>query len=420
MRDPASTPSDTSAIRNYPRLLRRYARLLEVTSDLASTLDLDVLLQHIVQAAQELTESEAASLLLYDPHSHLLHFEAASNINGVGPGHHAVPVDNSVAGWVFTHRQPLLIEDALNDPRLFREVDILTRFETRSVLGVPLRTKDKTLGVIEAVNKRSGTFEEEDIRLLETLAAQAAIAIENSRLFKQSDLIAEMVHELRTPLSALAAASHLLQRPNLPEEQRLKLGRTVYEEVERLNGMASDFLEFARLESGRTRLLREPVDLAGLVLETLEVVRLQAEAEGLRLEVDVDRSLTPLQGDRNRLKQLLLNLLTNAIKYNRPGGSIRIWLERQGDEFLLGVSDSGRGIPPESLPHVFDRFFRVPDQEGRVAGTGLGLAIAKRIAESHRGTIEVESTLNVGTTFIVRLPASPGPETRPLPRPAGE
>lgn len=413
--DPAPPPSDTSAIRNYPRLLRRYARLLEVTSDLASTLDLDALLQHIVQAAQELTESEATSLLLYDPHTRLLYFEAASNIDGIRLGHHAVPVMNSAAGWVFTHRQPLVIEDALNDPRLFREIDILTHFETRSLLGVPLHTKDKVLGVIEAVNKRSGAFDEEDIRLLETLAAQAAIAIENSRLFKQSDLIAEMVHELRTPLTALSAASYLLQRANLPEEQRLKLGRTVHDEVERLNSMASDFLEFARLESGRTRLVREPVDLAGLVLETLEVIRPQADAEGLHLHVDVDRSLTPLLGDRNRLKQLLLNLLTNSIKYNRPGGSIHIRLERRGEEFVLAVSDSGQGIPPESLPHVFDRFFRVPDQEGRVGGTGLGLAIAKRIAESHRGAIDVESTLNVGTTFTVRLPANPGPEARPVP-----
>lgn len=412
--DPNSPPSDTSAIRNYPRLLRRYARLLEVTSDLASTLDLDVLLQHIVQAAQELTESEAASLLLYDPHTRQLYFEAASNVERSGLGHQAVPVDSSIAGWVFTHRQPLLIEDALNDPRLFREVDTLTRFETRSVLGVPLRTKDKTLGVIEAVNKRAGVFEEEDTRLLETLAAQAAIAIENSRLFKQSDLIAEMVHELRTPLNALSAASHLLQRPNLPDEQRSRLGRTVNEEVLRLNGMATDFLEFARLESGRSRLVREPVDLAGLVLETLEVIRPQADAEGMHLETQIDRNLTPLQGDRNRLKQLLLNLLTNAIKYNRPGGSVRIRLARERDEFVLSVSDNGRGIPPESLPHVFERFFRVPDQEGRSSGTGLGLAIAKRIAESHRGTIQVDSVLDTGSTFTVRLPANPMPDTRPL------
>lgn len=410
-------PSDTSAIRNYPRLLRRYARLLEVTSDLASTHELGVLLQHIVDAAQELTECEAASLLLYEPKTNQLYFEATSNsaLSDVGP--HAVPAENSIAGWIFTHRQPLLVEDALNDPRFFREVDIMTRFETRSVLGVPLRTKDKTLGVIEAINKQKHAFDEEDTRVLETLAAQAAVAIENSRLFQQSDLVAEMVHELRTPLTALSAAAHLLQRSGLPDDQRLKLGHTVYDEVRRLNGMATDFLELARLESGRARLLREPIDLGGLVLETLEVIRPQAEAEGVGLQTDVDRNLSPFHGDRNRLKQLLLNLLTNAIKYNRRGGSVTIRVRREGDSLVLAVSDTGRGIPPESLPHMFEKFYRVPDQEGRSGGSGLGLAIAKRIAEGHRGTIEVTSEVNQGTTFSVRLPAAPslGPETRPPP-----
>lgn len=409
-------PSDKSAIRNYPRLLRRYARLLEVTSDLASTLDLDVLLQHIVEAAQELTECEAASLLLYDADLHQLHFEAASNMVVERLGLHAVPAENSIAGWVFSERRPLLVEDALADSRFFREVDVLTNFHTRSVLGVPLQTKDKALGVIEAVNKRSGIFDEEDIRVLETLAAQAAIAIENTRLFKQSDVVAEMVHELRTPLTALTAASHLLQRPDLPDNQREKLGKTVYDEVQRLNDMATDFLEFARLETGRVRFIREPVDLRGLVQETLEVIRPQAEAEEIRVETDINRNIAPLLGDRNRLKQLLLNLLTNAIKFNHRGGKITIGLSREGDELVLAVSDTGRGIPPESLPHMFKRFYRVPDQEGRTMGSGLGLVIAKRIAESHRGTIEVESQLNKGSKFTVRLPAGApsSPETRPV------
>jgi signal transduction histidine kinase len=400
-------PSDSTAIRNYPLLLHRYERLLEVTSDLASTLDLRVLLQHIVEAAQESTDSEAASLLLYDGESHQLYFEAASNIAREHLGHHAVPAEDSIAGWVFIHREPLIVADALQDPRFFGEVDIRTSFETRSILGVPLHTKDKTLGVIEAVNKRAGAFDEQDVRLLETLAAQAAIAIENARLFQQSDVVAEMVHELRTPLTALSAAAHMLQRLNIPEDQRLKLSRTVLGEVQRLNGIASDFLELARLESGRRPLLREPVDLGGLVQETLEVVRPQAEAEGVSLATDVDRNLTPIQGDRNLLKQLLLNLLTNAVKYNRRGGTVRVRVSREQAEVILAVSDTGRGIPADSLPHMFERFYRVPDQEGRVLGSGLGLTIAKRIAENHRGRIEVTSEIGRGSVFSVYLPATP-------------
>lgn len=412
-RKPIEQPSDTSAIRNYPRLLHRYARLLEVITDLASTLDLEELLQHTVDAAQELTDSEAASLLLHDPKTQQLYFEAASNQSPGGLGHQAVPTENSIAGWVFTRREPLVVQDALSDPRFFQEVDILTSFETRSVLGVPLYTKAKVLGVIEAVNKRVGAFDDEDLRLLEALAAQAAVAIENSRLFQQSDVVADMVHELRSPLTALTAAAHLLQRPGLPDDQRAKLTRTVHDEVARLSGMTTDFLELARLESGRSRLVREPVDLSGLVFETLEVVRPQLETEQLTLATDVDRNLPPLQGDRNRLKQLLLNLLTNAVKYNQRGGRVEIHLHRVGEEALLEVSDTGRGIPREALPRVFERFFRAGDQDTRVGGTGLGLAIAKKITESHRGHIEVASEVGRGTTFTVYLPLAAPPETRP-------
>lgn len=406
-------PSDTSAIRNYPRLLHRYARLLEVVTDLASTLDLEAMLQHTVDAAQELTDSEAASLLLYDPATHQLYFEAASNLSPGGLGHQPVPAENSIAGWVFTKREPLVVHDALSDARFFREVDILTSFKTRSVLGVPMYTKDKTVGVIEAVNKRVGGFDDEDLRLLEALAAQASVALENTRLFQQNDVVAEMVHELRTPLTALNAAAHLLQRAGLPEDQRLKLANNVADEAMRLNGMTTDFLELARLESGRARLDREPVELSGLVFETLEFIRPQLEREELTLATDIDRGLPPLLGDRNRIKQLLLNLISNAIKYNIRGGRVEIHLRRQADEAVLEVSDTGRGIPPEALPHVFERFFRVPDREGRVGGTGLGLAIAKRIADSHRGQIGVTSQVGLGTTFTVRLPLAPPPETRP-------
>jgi signal transduction histidine kinase len=398
---------ELSAIRNYPLLVRRYARLLEVTTDLATRLDLEGLLQRIVEAAQELTDCEAASLLLYDPKSQHLYFEAATNALMEGVGRQTVPTESSIAGWVFSHTEPLLVEDALTDPRFFREMDVLTRFQTRSVLGVPLRTQDKTLGVIEAVNKRKARFDDQDIRILQALAAQAAIHIENTRLFLQSDVVSEMVHELRTPLAALLAASYLLQRPDLPREQLEKLGGSIYSEVKRLNEMATDFLELARLESGRARFTREPVDLAGLVRECLEVIRPQADAERLRLEGVFAPEVGPVVGDRNRLKQVVLNLLTNAVKYNQKGGLVRVEVSAEGTQAVLTVTDTGRGIPTESLPHMFERFYRVPDQEGATAGTGLGLAIAKRIVEANRGTIEIVSEIGTGSTFTVRLPAAP-------------
>lgn len=414
-RDKDRSAREESAIQNYPQLVRKYARLLEVSQQLGSTLELQTLLNGIVEAAKELTESEAASLLLFDSRTNHLYFEAATDDMIEGARRTAVPVDSSIAGWVYSNSEPLIVEDALRDPRFFREVDVLTDFQTKNILGVPLRTKDKAIGVIEAVNKLEGDYNQEDMRVLQTLAAQAAIAIENSRLFQQSDLIAEMVHELRTPLGALTAAAHLLQRPDLPADQRDKLSKTVYQEVQRLNGMANDFLELARLESGRVRFTREPVHLGGLIGECIEIVRPQAEEQDVSLESDLDPSLAPVPGDRDRLKQVFLNLLTNAIKYNRQEGTVRVSLSRVDDRIRAAVADEGKGIPPEYLPHIFERFYRVPDQEGNVGGTGLGLSIAKRIVEAHHGSIDVESTPGEGSSFAVKLPigASGSYETRP-------
>jgi len=403
----AKSPSTESAVRKYPRLLLRFQRLLDLTSELATTFDLDTLLQRIVVAARELTDCEASSLLLYDQQSHSLYFEAATGALVGGVGQRAIPADNSIAGWVFTHGQPLLSDDVMSDQRFFREIDALTRFETRSILGVPLKTKNKVMGVIESVNKMQGRFDEEDVQILQTLAAQAAIAIENSQLFKQSDLIAEIVHELRTPLASITAAAHLLQRPELPPERHRGLTHTMLSEVQRLNDLATDFLELSRLESGRVRIQREPVHLGGLVQECLEVVRPQAQSRQLELKTEMDPSIAPVRGDRRLLKQLLLNLLTNAIKYNRAGGQVVVSLRSAAAEVVMSVQDTGRGIDPGDVAHLFERFYRVREveAEAEVPGTGLGLAIARRIAESHQGVITVESQPGQGSTFSVHLPA---------------
>ena len=406
---PKTGPSTETAKRNYPKLLLRYQRLLELTSDLTATIDLAILLERIVIAAQELTDCEAASLLMYDAQTHSLYFEAATGPLIDGVGQTAVPAEHSIAGWIFTHNEPLLSDDVLSDHRFFREIDVLTRFKTRSIIGVPLRTKDKTLGVIEAVNKTSGKFNQEDVQILQTLAAQAAILIENSQLFKQSDLVAEIVHELRTPLNSLTAAAHLLQRNELPEEQHRNLSQTILNGVRRLNDMATDFLELSRLESGRARLAREPVHLGGLVQECFELIRPQAESKELTLQTEIDGSVVPVQGDRNLLKQLLLNLLTNAIKYNTDQGDITVFVRGEGNDVILDVRDTGCGISQEDQMHLFERFYRVPGQQREIAGTGLGLAIAKKIAESHQGTIIVDSEVGRGSTFSVRLPIGTPP-----------
>lgn len=388
---------------NGVSLLKRYDRLLEVTSELVSTLELSTLLQMIVEAAKELTASQAAALLLYNTQRNHLYFEAATEQLRTDDTMIAIPMENSIAGWIFSHHQPLLVEDTEAEPIYFRDIDLVTSTRAKTILGVPLRTKEKTIGVIEAVNKLDGSFDREDQRVLEALGAQAAIAIENTRLFRQSDLIAEMVHELRTPLSSLSAASHLLQRSTIEEGQRVKIQQTIYNEVQRLSELSTNYLELSRLDSGRVRFEREPVHLEGLVYECLEIMRPQADNEEISLEIEAEPVLTPVLGDRSQLKRLMLNLINNAIKYTQKGGWVRVSLQRGDQSLILAVSDNGRGIPPESMEKLFDRFFRVPD-EGRVGGTGLGLTIAKKIAQNHGGSITVRSEVGRGATFVVELP----------------
>lgn len=395
---PADLPNDVG-------LLQRYDRLLELTSEFVSTLELKTLLQLVVDAAKELTDSAAAALLLYNPQRNQLYFEAATEQLHSDDTLIAIPMENSIAGWVYQNKQPLVLDESSRDPRLFREIDIVTTFPATNIIGIPMLAKEKSIGVIEAVNKQNGGFNDQDQRVLEVLAAQAAIAIENSRLFRQSDMIAEMVHELRTPLSALSAAVHLLQRDEIEDLQRERIRLTIANEVQRLNELATNYLELSRLESGRVRFDKEPVHLEGLLRESFEILRPQSDQENIKLEMDVQQTLAPVQGDRNQLKRMLLNLITNAIKYNRAGGFVRAVLSRSGEGVEITIEDSGVGIPEDQISYLFDRYYRVPSPESRVGGTGLGLTIARRIAQNHGGNISVESEISKGSAFTVWLPS---------------
>jgi two-component system phosphate regulon sensor histidine kinase PhoR len=244
----------------------------------------------------------------------------------------------------------------------------------------------------------------EDQAVLYTLGAQAAVAIENARLFQQSDLIAELIHELRTPLSSIGTAAHLLLKPEITEEQRSHMVEIIQNETFRLSEMASSYLDLARLESGRAQFNPEPFDFIALLDECVLVMRTKATEKGLSLEVVVPDSLPQLKADRNKIKQVILNLLSNAIKYNRPSGSILVTISTGEDELCIAVRDSGMGIPPDSLSHMFEKFYRAPGSEHLAPGTGLGLSICKFIIEAHRGHIDVESQAGSGTTFTVHLP----------------
>lgn len=399
---------DPSIPRNIETTLARYERLLEIVRQLNSTLRLDLLLEQIVQSAAELTDAEVASILLLDKVTGVLRFEAAIDPEGVALDSIEVPLEGSIAGWVVRFGEPLIIDDASADPRFYRRVDEASEFRTRNLIAVPMRTRDQIIGCLEALNKRDDlSFTQEDLTTLDTMAAQAAVAIENARLFEQSDLIAEMVHELRTPLSAIKATTYILNRPGLSEERRAEMLATIAQETDRLTRLTTEFLDLSRLESGRARLERRLINLNPILSSCVQTVANQAANRQIDLSLETHPlDLPDVLADGEKIRQVLLNLLTNAIKYNREEGTVRVTAQQEDERILISVEDTGQGIREADLPHIFDKFYRVADTEGFISGTGLGLAIAKNIVEGHGGKIWVDSQQGVGTrfTFFIPLP----------------
>ena len=384
--------------------LDSYVRLIDISRDLASTLDLDILLDRIVQAAADITVAEAASILLYDNTARQLYFQVATNMDEPTMRGLVVPLEGSIAGWIVTNQKSLRIDDAHEDSRHFSDIEDTTGFPIQSILGIPLITKNKVVGVLEALNKKDGAFTSGDENLLSVLGAQAAIAIENARLFQQSDLISEFVHELRTPLASLSTATYLLLRPEMSREQQEQIVNNIHNETLRLNSLASSFLDLARLESGRVRFRKSTFDIMDLLHECSDVMESKADEDHIQIRVIHPEGPTLLEADRDKLKQVILNLLSNAIKYNRPNGSIILKTEPHESTMVISVQDTGVGIPEDAVGHIFEKFYRVRENEAKVPGTGLGLSICKQIVQGHGGTIEIKSKLGIGTNILISLP----------------
>ena len=384
--------------------LGSYLRLIEISRDLASTLDLDILLDDIVRASADITHAEAASILLYDDTARQLYFQVATNIDDATMRGLVVPLDKSIAGWIVLNRKSLRIDDAEKDERIFSEVDQTIGYSTKSLLGIPLVTKNKVVGVLEVVNKKRGKFTDADESMLSVLGAQAAVAIENARLLQQSGLIQEFMHGLRTPLASLSTPTYLLLRPEMSREQRDQIVNNIHNETLRLNSLASSFLDLARLESGRVQFRKTRFSAADLLYEARDVMMTKAQETNIQIRVDVPNDLPLMEADRDKIKQVLLNLTSNAIKYNRPNGSILIAGNYTDNDLSILVQDTGLGIPEESIPHLFEKFYRVRDHEGKATGTGLGLSICKQIIQGHNGRIEVKSKVGIGTSITFYIP----------------
>jgi len=399
--------------------LQRLERILAVSQELTSTVALEPLLTKIVGTAAELTDSEGASILLLDGRTGELRFRATASDPTNRLADIPVPINGSVAGTVLMSGEPLIISDAQSDPRHYGEVGQRIGFETRTLLAVPLQIKDRCIGVLEAVNKRGDRgFVQEDVSTLMALAAPAAVAIENARLVGalqgaydrlaeldrlKSDFIAIASHELRTPLGLILGYASALRM----EMEGTAAGQmeVVVRAASRLKQIMETMLNLRYLETGQVEVSPTCFDMRSEVEEACRAYQALSEANGLILEADLPDAEALLVADREKVRVVLDNLISNAVKYTSPGGRVRVMVSDRGDEVEVAVVDTGVGIPSDELERIFTRFYQVEGHmTRRHSGMGLGLSVVRELVELHGGRAWAESVPGRGSRFVFVLP----------------
>lgn len=413
-----------------PRLAQ-LEKLVETSVSLNSTLNLEELLQSIIKTATEVLDCEAASILLHDERRNRLFFAAANNMDASQMAQIPVPIDGSLAGAIFREGKAILINDVKQDARHYPGVGLQMGFDALSLLGVPMRIRDKGVGVLEALNKRGGPFTAADEKLLNVLAAQAAVAIHNARLIQtlqqtyeslsetdrlKSNFLALASHELRTPLGIIIGYASFLQQDASAE---------VSENAERVLAAASQMRSI--LESMTSLHLLQAkgltfhprvVPIQQVINAAYEEMRSIASEMKHTVVFDLPEQSLLVTADPEKLIPAFVNLFNNAIRFTPSGGKINISARQQRGNILVRLTDNGIGIAPDQLAKIFQEFYQVePHTTRRYGGLGIGLTIAKGLIESQGGRIWAESEgLGHGATFSVLLPPT-GTSTLAAPLP---
>ncbi len=326
-------------------------------------------------------------------------------------------------------------EDWTRNAESPEHLDILFKMEIRSALLLPISARGHSLGVLTLIYSQPGRrYTEKDVVFLEDLARRVGIMIDNARLYaaeqqarKVADaanhtkdlFLATVSHELRTPLNAIVGWAHLMRSGRLDDARRERAAETIERNAMAMTQLIDDLLDVSRIIGGRMRLELAPHSPADIVASVVQTARPDAENKGVRLDVELDPESGLVLADPGRLEQVVWNLLSNAIKFTPSGGRVQVRLRRVDALVELEVRDTGKGIAPEFLPHIFEPFQQAAGSSTKArAGLGLGLAIARHLVELHGGRIEAESPgPGKGACFRVLLPARIEPVVLERPTP---
>lgn len=401
--------------------IKRLRRLVDLSVTLNSTLNPDELLQLIIRTAAELLDCEAASILLYDEQHGQLRFAASTGSDPQQLAKIPVPLEGSLAGTIFRENRPLILNNVRGDPRHYTAVAQQVHFEARSLVGVPMRVRERVTGVLEALNKRRGTFDEADERILSVIAAHAAVAIQNAQLMqalraayehaRQADerkntFLALASHELRTPLGIIIGYASFLREDaqgETSEHAERVLGAAL-----QMRALIEDMTNLTLLERDGL-IFRPAVQPVQAILEAAYAeVEEMVQAREQRVHFEMPAAPLPVWVDQERTCAALVNVLNNAVRFSPNGGVILVGAKRVADGVLAWVQDHGIGIAPDQLLRIFEPFYQVePYMTRRSSGLGIGLAISKGLIEAQGGKIWAESDgPGKGATFKILLPAA--------------
>ena len=400
--------------------------LREVGEAVGSSLDLDEVLDQIVSNAVRLTGTDGGSILEYDESDDSFHVRAAfGSSRELLEQLRAITIhrDSTLVGRTALARRPLEVAD-LAQTELDPHLDILFRDGWRSVLAVPMLRGDEIVGVLVIRRRGTGTFPPEVTELLQTFAGQSALAMVNARLFREletktkeleiasrhkSEFLASMSHELRTPLNAVIGFSEVLLDRMFGEinERQDEYLHDIRNSGKHLLALLNEILDLSKVEAGQMVLEPSTFRVGGALEYTLAMVRERAAQHAITVTVQVADDVETVVADELRFKQVVLNLVSNAVKFTPDGGSVSIRAYREGNELIVTVADTGIGVPPEDQERIFESFQQGRRGPSKEEGTGLGLTLSRRIVGLFSGRMWLESTPGIGSTFGFAIPGLP-------------
>jgi signal transduction histidine kinase len=416
------------------RLLDELARSVEelralgdVTQAVNSTVDLETVLTTIVAKATQLSGTEGGAIYVFDDTSREFRLRATCGMDDTIISEirdHHIHLGETAIGKAVEQRLPIQVPDIQSDPSAV--LDVIVRAGFRALLTVPLLGPDRIVGALVVRRKEPGEFAKNTIELLQTFAAQSVLAIQNARLFQEievkgrelaeasenkSQFLASMSHELRTPLNAIIGLTEMMvtNAPRFGTEKALEPLRRVNAAGTHLLSLINEVLDLSKIEAGKLELNPESVNLTRLIDEVIGTAGQLAEKNKNRLVVEAQENVGTLKADPMRLKQILLNLLSNACKFTKEGEvALRVRKVADGRDWVeLAVADSGIGMTAEQQGKLFQDFTQADSLTARrYGGTGLGLAISRKLARMMGGDVTVTSEAGKGSLFTVRLPGS--------------